>query len=120
MQLEHSYLQLFIFIISGVGFVLAPFILSFFMAPRKPSNTKQSIYECGEVPIGVAWVQYNVRYYLFVLIFLIFDVEAIFLFPWATTIREIGIMSLIEMFVFLIVLFLGLIYAWRKGALEWQ
>lgn len=113
------YLQLFIFIISGIGFVLAPFILSYFMAPRKPSEKKLSTYECGEIPVGSAWGQYNVKYYLFVLIFLVFDVEAIFLFPWAVTIKTIGSVSMVEMFVFLIVLFLGLIYAWRKGALEW-
>lgn len=69
--------------------------------------------------MGFAWVQYNVRYYIFVLMFLIFDVEAIYLFPWAVALKDIGPAALIEMFVFLAVLLLGLVYAWRKGALEW-
>lgn len=119
MQLEYRYLQLFIFVILGVGFVLAPFVVSFFMAPRKPNEFKLSTYECGEIPIGSAWIQYNVRYYFFVLVFLVFDVETIFLFPWAVTIKEVGVVAMIEMLIFLSVLFLGLIYAWRKGALEW-
>ncbi|MDO8489590.1 MAG: NADH-quinone oxidoreductase subunit A [Candidatus Omnitrophota bacterium] len=89
------------------------------MAPRKPNEFKLSTYECGEIPIGSAWIQYNVRYYFFVLVFLVFDVETIFLFPWAVTIKEVGVVAMIEMLIFLSVLFLGLIYAWRKGALEW-
>lgn len=119
MQLEHIYLQIFIFVAFGIGFVLAPFAISFLMAPSNPSEEKLSTYECGEPPIGFAWVQYNVRYYFFVMIFLIFDVETIFLFPWAVTIKEVGVSAIVEMFMFLLVLFFGLIYAWRKGVLEW-
>mgnify|MGYP003392794876 FL=1 len=119
MELGHIYLELFVFIILGVVFVLAPFVVSFFMAPSKPSEQKLSTYECGEIPVGFAWVQYNVRYYFFVLIFLVFDVETIFLFPWAVIIKEVGVVAMVEMLIFLTVLFFGLIYAWRKGALEW-
>ena len=119
MQLENIYLQVFVFVILGVGFVLAPFVVSFFMAPNKPNERKLSTYECGEIPVGFAWVQYNVRYYFFVLMFLIFDVETVFLFPWAITLKDIGVVGMVEMFIFLTVLFLGLIYAWKKGALEW-
>ncbi len=119
MQLEHEYLQLFIFIILGIGFVFAPFVISFLIAPNKPNEKKNSTYECGEIPVGSAWIQYHVRYYFFVLVFLIFDVETIFLFPWAVTIKGTNGIAIIEMFIFLIVLFLGFIYAWRKGALEW-
>ena len=119
MQLEQVYFPIFIFGILGVAFVAAAFVTSFLLAPRKPNAKKLSTYECGEVPAGPAWVQYNVRYYFFVLVFLIFDVETMFLFPWAVTIKSVGVVALIEMFVFLIVLLLGFVYAWRKGALEW-
>ncbi|MCX5779099.1 MAG: NADH-quinone oxidoreductase subunit A [Elusimicrobia bacterium] len=94
--------------------------MSYLIAPDKPSKEKLSTYECGEPPVGFAWVQYNVRYYIFVLMFLIFDVETIFLFPWAVSFRDIGMIALTEMFVFLSILLLGLAYAWRKGALEWS
>lgn len=89
------------------------------LAPHRPNKTKQDTYECGEKTIGPAWVQFNVGYYLFGLIFLIFDVEAAFLFPWAVIVREVGIAGLIEIVVFIFVLIVGLAYAWKKGALEW-
>ncbi|MBF0217403.1 MAG: NADH-quinone oxidoreductase subunit A, partial [Candidatus Omnitrophica bacterium] len=88
------------------------------MAPSKPNEKKLSVYECGEVPVGTAWIQYNVRYYFFAMIFLVFDVETIFMFPWAVTIRDIGPLAITEMFIFLGILFFGLVYAWKKGALE--
>lgn len=78
-----------------------------------------STYECGMPPVGDSWIQFNVRYYLIALLFVIFDVEAIFLFPWAVVFRELGVIAFLEMGVFLGVLILGLAYAWRKGALEW-
>ena len=89
------------------------------LAPRKPSASKNDTYECGEKTIGVSHVQFNVGYYLFALIFLVFDVEAAFLFPWAVVLRETGTAGLIEVFIFIAVLAFGLAYAWRKGALEW-
>lgn len=111
-------------------FVLPVIILAFFLvfgglmasrllAPRRPNKTKQDIYECGEKTIGPAWIQFNVGYYLFGLIFLIFAVEAAFLFPWAVIVREMGFAGLIEIIVFIFVLVVGLAYAWKKGALEW-
>jgi NADH:ubiquinone oxidoreductase subunit 3 (subunit A) len=76
-------------------------------------------YESGVVPFGQAWAQFNVRYYLFGLIFVIFDVEVIYLYPWAIVFRQLGKFAFVEMLIFLVILMIGLAYAWRKGALEW-
>lgn len=119
MNLEQTYLQLFIFILVGIIFVFAPFVISFLIAPNNPNKKKNSTYECGEIPVGYAWAQYHVRYYFFTLVFLIFDVETIFLFPWAVSIKDLGGIAILEMLLFLLVLFVGFVYAWRKGALEW-
>ena len=100
-------------------FVGGGLITSYLIAPRNPGPVKNSPYECGELPIGHAWIQYNVGYYLFGLLFLAFDVEAAFLYPWAVAFRDVGVAGLIEVFIFLVILIVGLIYAWRKGVLEW-
>lgn len=113
----------YLFILPVIGVTLAlvfgGLLASRLLAPRKPSAKKSSTYECGEETIGSARVQFNVGYYLFGLIFLVFDVEAAFLFPWAVVLREVGMIGLIEAVIFILVLVVGLIYAWRKGALEW-
>jgi NADH-quinone oxidoreductase subunit A len=105
-----------------VGVVLAVLLVSLprVLAPRQPSAMKSSTYECGEVPIGKPWIRFRIAYYIFALVFVIFDVEAVFLFPWALIMRKLGVFGLIEMAVFIGVLALGLAYAWRKGVLEWQ
>jgi len=108
-----------IFLLVGIGFVLVTFFIAKLIRPRRPSPTKQQIYECGEPTIGTSWIQYNVGYYIFALIFVIFDVEVVFLFPWAVAFKKLGLFALIEMFIFLAILIFGLIYAWRKGALKW-
>lgn len=89
------------------------------LAPHRPNARKNAPYECGEKQIGPAWVNFNVGYYLFALLFLVFDVEAAFLYPWAVVVREAGVVGLIEVGIFVFILVLGLVYAWRKGALEW-
>ncbi|TNE83984.1 MAG: NADH-quinone oxidoreductase subunit A [Deltaproteobacteria bacterium] len=83
-------------------------------------EAKYDTYECGEEPDGPAWVRFHPRYYIVALVFVLFDVEAAFLFPWALTLRDLGMLALIEMFVFVGILFIGWAYAVRKGALEWQ
>lgn len=105
-----------------VGTVLAVVLVSLprLLAPREPGVQKASTYECGEEPIGRPWVRFRAAYYIFALIFVIFDVEAVFLFPWAVIMRKLGVVGLVEMAVFVGILALGLAYAWRKGALEWQ
>jgi NADH-quinone oxidoreductase subunit A len=104
-----------------VGLVLAFLLVTLprWLAPRDPGELKARPYECGEVPIGTPWTQFRIAYYVFALLFVIFDVEAVFLFPWATVIRKLGVFGLVEMAVFIGMLALGLAYAWRKGALEW-
>lgn len=100
-----------------LGFALVT--LPRWMAPSHPGGLKDSIYECGEIPIGEPWVRFRVGYYVFALAFVVFDVETVFLYPWAIVIRELGVYGLVQMAVFIGILALGLAYAWRKGALEW-
>ena len=87
--------------------------------PSKPSYDKMMPYESGVDPIGTGWSQSQIRYYVFALLFVIFDVEAVFIFPWATQLERYGAFGLVEMGVFVLVLLLGLVYAWRKGVLRW-
>jgi NADH-quinone oxidoreductase subunit A len=105
----------------AVGIVLALLLVTLpkWLAPSEPGEMKSRAYECGEVPIGTPWTQFRIAYYVFALLFVIFDVEAVFLFPWATIIRTLGVYGLVQMAVFVSMLALGLAYAWRKGALEW-
>lgn len=108
-----------IFLLIGVGFVLFTFLLSKLIRPSAPNPIKLSTYECGESPIGSGWIQFNVRFYIFCLIFVIFDVEVVFLFPWALVFQSLGMFAFVEMLVFIAILMFGLFYAWRKGLLRW-
>jgi len=107
------------FLIIGIVFVLFAIFFASLIRPQRPSKTKLNNYECGETPIGGAWIQYNSGFYIYALIFVIFDVEVIFLFPWAVAFKQLGLFALIEMFIFLFILIIGLAYAWKKGALKW-
>jgi NADH-quinone oxidoreductase subunit A len=100
-------------------FPLIAMFLAFLLRPRKPAPVKKSIYECGLETIGETWVRFRVQYYIYALIFLVFDVETVFLYPWAVAYGQLGLFALVEMFLFLMILLGGLVYAWRKGALEW-
>jgi len=100
-------------------FPAIPVILAKILGPKKPSPIKNDIYECGLEVTGSSWIQFRVQYYLYALVFVIFDVETVFLFPWAVSYGVLGWFALVEMFIFVAILVLGLIYAWRKGALEW-
>ncbi len=104
-----------------VGAVLAVVLVTLprWLAPRQPSALKSSAYECGEKPVGPPWIRFRVAYYVFALLFVVFDVEAVFLYPWAVVLRRLGVYGLVEMAFFLGILVLGLAYAWRKGALNW-
>ena len=88
--------------------------------PSKPSLTKSEIYECGMETIGGRWVQFNFRYYLYAMLFLVFDITAVFIYPWAIKMKDLGLFALLEMMAFLLILSLAWAYAWRKGALEWR
>jgi len=115
---DYGYVGLFL--IFGIAFVAGALIVSWLLRPRDPNPIKRSPYECGEIVKGNSWIQFNVRYYLIALIFVIFDVEVLFLVPWAVIFRALGPVAFVEMMVFIGILILGLIYAWKKGALEWQ
>ena len=125
-MLAKDFLPVAVFIVVGIGFVAAAFIAASLFRPHHPSTVKQDTYECGEVPVGPAWLQFRVGYYIYALIFLIFDVEAVFLFPWAAQLlhmsqnRALAVLELVDMVIFVSVLFVGLIYAWKKGVLEWR
>lgn len=112
--------SLILLIICGVIFSGGTILVSKFFVPRTFNKQKQEAYECGVPTQGTSWVQYNVGYYLFALIFLVFDVEIVFLYPWATVLREVGMLAFFEILFFIIILFLGLLYAWKKGALKWM
>lgn len=108
-----------IFLLFGVLFVVGSFAFSYFISPHNPTEKKLSSYECGEEPIGGSWIQFNVKYYLFGLAFVIFDVEALFLIPYVLVMKGQGMAVFIEMLLFVFILSLGLAYVWRKGDLEW-
>ena len=89
------------------------------MRPRHPNAIKASTYECGMETVGDSWIQFNFRYYFYALLFVIFDVETVFLYPWAVYYKQLGLFGLIEMTVFILILVVAFVYAWRKRALEW-
>lgn len=103
------------FIFVGIGLLAAAII-----RPNKPNPVKNSTYECGEEPIGNPWVKFNIRYYVVALVFILFDVEVVFLLPWAVVFKSLGWFAFIEMIVFVVVLLVGLAYVWAKGDLEWE
>lgn len=125
--MEGNYAYIALFLVGGIAFVGFNFSLSSFITrlvqSHRPGRSKGLAYECGEPPSGEAWVQYNVRYYLYAMLFVIFDVEAAFMVPWAARFRhlvaEMGTLVFVEMGVFLAILLMALAYAWKKGVLEW-
>lgn len=114
-----DYLYVLIFAGFAAAMTLGGLGISRLLAPHAPGGSKNDAYECGERTIGASWVQFNVGFYLFALMFLVFDVEAAFLLPWAVVLRQFGAQGLIEGGIFGAVLLLGLLYAWRKGVLKW-
>jgi NADH:ubiquinone oxidoreductase subunit 3 (subunit A) len=102
-------------LIIPVGAIAAAWILG----PKKPNPIKQTTYECGIETVGESWVQFKAQYYIFALVFLVFDVETVFLFPWAVKLGQLGLFAVLEGIVFILILIAGLVYTWRKGMLEW-
>lgn len=109
----------FFFILLGCAFILVSLFAGSLFRPSRPNPIKQSPYECGEQVVGGAFVRFNVRFYIIALIFLIFDVEVIVLFPWATQFKALGPLAFLEVAFFVGILVVGLVYVWRKGDLEW-
>ena len=114
-----SYSTLIGLAVAGVGLVAAAIIAARIIAPRRQIPEKLTTYECGIDPVGEGWSQSQIRYYIYAFLFVIFDVESVFLFPWAVVFEQLGIQAVVEMAIFIGILALGLVYAWRKGVLKW-
>ena len=114
-----QYLTVAIFMGAAVVMVGAMLGLGRLLRPTRPQAQKYIAYESGVDPVGMGWSQSQIRYYVFALLFVMFDVEAVFVFPWAVRLEALGVFGLVEMTVFILILALGLVYAWRKGVLRW-
>ena len=114
-----QYLTVAIFAVAAVGMVAAMLGVGRLVRPVRPQPQKYINYESGVDPVGFGWAQSQIRYYVFALLFVMFDVEAVFIFPWAIRLEAFGAFGLIEMAIFIFILALGLVYAWRKGVLRW-
>ena len=115
-----NYLPILIFLVMGALFGIAPVVLGRLVAPHHPDSDKLSPYECGFEAFEDSRMKFDVRYYLVAILFIIFDLEIAFLFPWAVVLKEIGMFGFTAMVIFLAILVVGFIYEWKKGALEWE
>ena len=115
-----NYLPVLVFILVGILFGVGPLVAGFVIGPRRPYDEKLSPYECGFEPFGDARGPFDVRYYLVAILFILFDLEIAFLFPWAVVLDQIGLAGFLAMMVFLAILVVGFVYEWKKGALEWE
>lgn len=106
--------------LTAIALVTVALGIARLISPRSYNQQKGEAYECGIPTRGRSWMQFKVGYYLFAILFLMFDIETVFLFPWATVVRDLGVIGLINILFFLFILILGLVYAWKKGALEWM
>ncbi len=118
--LANEYAPIFVFILIALGMGAAPLVLTWFVAEQKGDDEKLSAYECGFEAFEDARMHFDVRFYLVAILFVVFDLETAFLFPWAIVLDQIGIFGFIEMMLFLVILLVGYIYAWKKGALQWE
>jgi NADH-quinone oxidoreductase subunit A len=115
-----SWAPIGIFFILVSGFGIVTLIMSYAFGVKKPDPTKLSPYECGMNPIGTARERFSVKFYLVAMLFLLFDIEAVFLFPWAVVYRDLKLFGFVEMLLFILAMLAGYIYVWKKGALEWE
>ena len=118
-MLGEPYSIIVVFSLIGFAFLAALLVVARLLRPNRPGADKLSTYECGIEPIGQSWGQFHIQYYVFALLFVLFDVESVYLFPWALQLGQMKLFAFVEMLVFLAILAVGLIYAWRKGTLEW-
>ncbi len=115
-----NYLPVLVFVVLGILFGVGPIIAGFVLGPQRPDSEKLSPYECGFEAFEDSRMKFDVRYYLVAILFIIFDLEIAFLFPWAVVLEEIGMFGFVAMVIFLGILVIGFIYEWMKGALEWE
>ena len=106
-------------LLGAIGFALAPILIVVLIAPRRRSPIKAETYECGVPTTGETWIRFRIQYYIYALMFVVFDVETVFLYPWAVSYGGLGAFALVEMAIFLLILATGLAYAWAKGVLRW-
>jgi NADH-quinone oxidoreductase subunit A len=118
MMLLH-YATVLVFIMLATFTVTVMLLLSRLIHPRKDNPVKRQPYECGEVPFGQSWIQFNIRFYVVALIFIIFDVEVALLYPWAVIFKKLGLVAFVEAFIFIVILLTGLAYLWKEGDLDW-
>src|SRR5512147_840700 len=114
------YFPILLFIFVALAFGVVTLLISYLVQPKYPEPEKLSAYECGAEPFSDARMPFPVRYYIFAMLFVIFDIEVIFLYPWAVVFTKIGLIGLIEMIIFIALFVVAYVYAWRKGALEWD
>jgi NADH-quinone oxidoreductase subunit A len=117
--MQNEWLYIGLFLIVGVALPAAALVMAWLISPKKPNPIKDSTYECGMETVGESWVQFKAQYYVFGLVFLVFDVETVFLFPWAVSLGKLPLFAVLEGIVFILILVAGLAYIWRKDALEW-
>jgi len=111
--------QILAFILLAVIFVFIGLLTARIVSPHNPTKEKSTTYECGEDTIGPSWIKFNIRFYVIALIFVIFDVEVVFLFPWAVVFQKMGMIAFVEMLIFLLILAVGFVFVWARGDLEW-
>ncbi len=116
----YRYSAVLLFILTAAAFGIVTLVVSYWLQPKFPETEKLSPYECGSEPFSDARIPFPVRYYIFAMLFVIFDVEIIFLYPWAIAFKDIGVIGLVEMLIFIGLFLLAYVYAWRKGALDWD
>jgi NADH:ubiquinone oxidoreductase subunit 3 (subunit A) len=117
--MHNEWLYIGIFIVIGIVVPVVPLVIAALISPKKPNKIKQDTYECGIETVGDSWVQFKAQYYIFALVFLVFDVETVFLFPWALSLNQLPMFVVLEGILFIGILVTGLVYTWRKGMLEW-
>ena len=115
-----DYLSIILFLVIALGLSIVFIVLNFILSPKKPDPEKLSAYECGFEPFDDSRIEFDVRFYLVAILFIIFDLEIAFLFPWAITLGNIGLLGFCSMMIFLFILTVGFIYEWKKGALDWD
>jgi NADH-quinone oxidoreductase subunit A len=117
----NPYLGILLLTVAAGGFLLTMVVLASFLGPKKVTKTKQMPWECGAIPVGsVREQRFNIRFYLVAMLFILFDIEVIFMYPWAVILEQMGMFALAQMLSFMAVLVVGLIYVWKKGVLNWN
>jgi NADH-quinone oxidoreductase subunit A len=115
-----SYLPILVLIVIALAFAMGSVIMSRLVGQKKPTAVKLAPYECGMPPVGSARERVSVKFYIVAMLFIVFDIEAVFLYPWAVVFKRLGLFGFVEMGVFIAILLVGYVYVWKKGALEWE